>query len=41
MTEHKNRAITPENDDKAFDLALRPVSFDEYIGQDNIKKNFF
>lgn len=29
----------PESDDKILDLALRPSSFDEYIGQENIKKN--
>ncbi len=28
-----------ENDDQVLDLALRPSSFDEYIGQDNVKEN--
>src|SRR3989344_3389583 len=27
------------SDDLSLDLALRPRSFDEYIGQENIKKN--
>ncbi len=39
MTERKKTPLNPESDDKAFDLALRPSSFDDYIGQDNIKKN--
>ena len=26
-------------DDKALDLALRPINFDEYVGQEGIKKN--
>ncbi len=30
---------TPEVDDKALDMALRPVSFAEYVGQESIKKN--
>ncbi len=29
----------PESDEKELDLALRPGSFDEYIGQEQIKKN--
>ena len=27
------------SEDKSLDLALRPKTFDEYIGQENIKKN--
>ncbi|HPT08481.1 MAG TPA: Holliday junction branch migration DNA helicase RuvB [bacterium] len=36
-----NRVVNPSenNNDKAFDLSLRPKSFSEYIGQDNIKSN--
>jgi len=36
-----NRVVNPveTNNDKAFDLSLRPKSFSEYIGQDNIKAN--
>ena len=30
---------TPEPDDGVLDLALRPQTFPEYIGQENIKKN--
>ncbi len=41
MTEKiKNKLIEGSNgDDKVLDLALRPSSFDEYVGQENIKKN--
>lgn len=36
----KNKlAEYPESDDKVLDLALRPISFEEYVGQENIKKN--
>src|SRR4029078_3773073 len=28
-----------EADDQIFDLALRPTTFDEYIGQEGVKKN--
>src|SRR5438552_4031671 len=31
--------IQEEQDEKILDLALRPTSFSEYIGQENIKKN--
>ncbi len=30
---------TEDSDEKILDLALRPTSFDEYIGQENVKKN--
>ena len=38
---NEDRVINPEenNQDKAFDLSLRPKSFSDYIGQDNIKTN--
>ncbi len=37
----EDRVVNPEenNQDKAFDLSLRPKSFSDYIGQDNIKTN--
>ncbi len=36
-----DRIINPveNNNDRAFDLSLRPKSFSEYIGQDNVKTN--
>jgi Holliday junction DNA helicase RuvB len=38
---NEDRVVNPEenNQDKAFDLSLRPKSFSDYIGQDNIKTN--
>lgn len=30
-----------DSEDSVLDLALRPASFEEYIGQENIKKNLF
>lgn len=30
---------TPETDEKVLDLALRPSTFSEYIGQENVKEN--
>jgi holliday junction DNA helicase RuvB len=37
----EDRVISPSenNNDKSFDLSLRPRSFGEYIGQENIKTN--
>src|SRR5512135_3066245 len=37
----ENRLIGPEKstEDLNLDLALRPVSFDEYVGQDRVKDN--
>lgn len=34
-----NLAPKKRSEDKSLDLALRPQSFNEYIGQENIKKN--
>ena len=36
-----DRVINPSelSGDKAFDLSLRPKTFNEYIGQENIKAN--
>ena len=35
-----NRVLAPkEADDTALDLALRPASFSEYVGQENVKEN--
>jgi len=38
---NEERVVNPEenNQDKAFDLSLRPKSFSDYIGQDNVKAN--
>ena len=38
---NEDRVVNPEenNQDKVFDLSLRPRSFSDYIGQDNIKTN--
>ena len=33
------RASKKRSDDLSLDLALRPKSFDEYVGQESIKKN--
>ncbi|MBI4160424.1 MAG: Holliday junction branch migration DNA helicase RuvB [Candidatus Yanofskybacteria bacterium] len=37
----KTKKISPQQDpdDQVLDLALRPVSFSEYIGQENVKEN--
>lgn len=36
----KNQIIAPKDpDDQVLDLALRPSTFDEYIGQENVKEN--
>lgn len=32
-------ALDPGPDEKILDMALRPTSFDEYVGQENVKKN--
>src|SRR3989344_3928861 len=37
MTTHKNNGIQVE--ERSVDLALRPETWDEYVGQENIKKN--
>ena len=42
MSKNEERIISPTesvNDDKNFDLSLRPKTFSDYIGQDNIKTN--
>ena len=41
MNEEKNKKTTPEQveDDKKLDLALRPNKWEEYIGQEKVKKN--
>ena len=41
MKEEKNKKTTPEQieDDKTLDLALRPNKWDEYIGQEKVKRN--
>jgi len=35
----QKRPVNPEADDSTLDLALRPSSFNEYVGQENTKKN--
>lgn len=37
--EVKNKLTNPEPDESVLDLALRPGSFEDYIGQENVKKN--
>ena len=41
MTEKENKKTTPERigDDKTLDLALRPNKWEEYIGQEKVKRN--
>ena len=41
MKEEKNKKTTPEQieDDKTLDLALRPNKWEEYIGQEKVKRN--
>ena len=40
VVEVKNRIARPADpEDKVLDLALRPPSFAEYVGQENIKEN--
>jgi len=42
MSKNEERIISPTesvNDDKNFDLSLRPKTFSDYIGQDNVKTN--
>jgi holliday junction DNA helicase RuvB len=34
-----NSSIVPRAEDKSLDIALRPNTFDEYIGQEKIKQN--
>jgi len=35
----KKGILAQESDDQVLDLALRPTSFDDFVGQENIKKN--
>ncbi|MBI4843894.1 MAG: Holliday junction branch migration DNA helicase RuvB [Nitrospirae bacterium] len=41
MSEAPERDITPsaKEEDLGFDVSMRPRSFDEFVGQDNIKEN--
>ena len=38
-TQPQKKILAKEPDDQALDLALRPTRFDEYIGQEQTKKN--
>jgi len=38
-TRDKKSILAQESDDQVLDLALRPTTFDDFVGQENIKKN--
>jgi Holliday junction DNA helicase RuvB len=39
VTQERKNILTQESDDQVLDIALRPTTFDDFVGQENVKKN--